>query len=248
MVMGAVGAAGAVAGTLGDILGMAKNAKATLVVPDDQPAPAGGQRKVECMFNPNSYSLSVDQIVHAAPNAKDAPQPEYLNTNPMTFSCQLFFDEFHKPKGDVTPRISTLLNWMRPCPSTVATNPTAPLVSFVWGPNKQLEKFKGFLTKVNVNYTVFRKDGIPIQAKVDITIQGAIPPDPFTNPTSHAIGSVRAHTVIDGDTLQSIAYRELGKASYWRAVADLNGIDDPLRVSPGRRLLIPTLADATRNG
>jgi nucleoid-associated protein YgaU len=52
--------------------------------------------------------------------------------------------------------------------------------------------------------------------------------------------------MIEGDSLQSIAYRELGKAAYWRAIADLNGIDDPLRVTAGTVLLIPSVADAAR--
>jgi nucleoid-associated protein YgaU len=53
--------------------------------------------------------------------------------------------------------------------------------------------------------------------------------------------------VLEGDTLQSVAYSELGKAAYWRSIAELNGIDDPMRVPPGRVLLIPTVADATRS-
>ena len=53
--------------------------------------------------------------------------------------------------------------------------------------------------------------------------------------------------MIDGDTLQSVAYRELGKPQYWRAIAELNAIDDPMRLSPGSVLLIPSVADATKS-
>jgi nucleoid-associated protein YgaU len=52
--------------------------------------------------------------------------------------------------------------------------------------------------------------------------------------------------MIDGDTLQSVAYTELGNPAYWRAIADLNGIDDPQRVTAGTTLLIPSVADAAR--
>ena len=52
--------------------------------------------------------------------------------------------------------------------------------------------------------------------------------------------------MIDGDTLQSVAYRELGKPTYWRAIAELNDIDDPMRLAPGTTLLIPSVADATK--
>jgi nucleoid-associated protein YgaU len=47
-----------------------------------------------------------------------------------------------------------------------------------------------------------------------------------------------------GDTLHSIAWDEYGNASWWRALAEFNGIDDPLRVNPGVRLLIPTSDEA----
>jgi nucleoid-associated protein YgaU len=52
--------------------------------------------------------------------------------------------------------------------------------------------------------------------------------------------------MVEGDTLQSIAYRELGRPAYWRAIAELNGIDDPLRMTAGTTLLIPSRADAAK--
>ena len=251
MVMGAVGAAGAIAGTLGDALGLTKNKKATLeVVKGDWGDPVGGKTSLEVMFNPTSYQINLAATINETQNsAKSGGNQEFGGTNPMTFSCQLFFDEFHKPKGDVTPKISTLLDWMRPTEQSVKDcAPKAPHVKFKWGGNKQLEGFQGFLTKCNVTYSLFTKDGTPIRAKVDIEIRGATPEKPFGNPTSHAAGSHRAHTMIDGDTLQSIAFRELGRPAYWRALAELNGIDDPLRLSAGTVVLIPSKADAATWG
>jgi len=51
-----------------------------------------------------------------------------------------------------------------------------------------------------------------------------------------------------GDSLASIAHSELGSPTQWRAVADFNGIEDPLRVRPGTTLLIPTRPDAPPGG
>ena len=131
-------------------------------------------------------------------------------------------------------------------PSVSPNKPLPPMVGFEWG-NKQLEGFFGFLTEVGVAFTVFRMDGTPVQAKVAITIVGQSEKMGPTNPTSHAINSKRVRTLVDGDTLQSIAYRELGKASYWRAIAELNGIDDPQAVRAGMSVLIPSKADAARD-
>jgi len=244
MVMDAVGSA---ASAVGEALGLIKPDKAKIVcVGANKPS---GATEIECMFNPTEYRLT--QTLNVSRNqtpAKDGGTPEFSGTNAMTLTTQLFFDDFAATAGDVTPKITTLLSWTHPTQSSHDRGrPCPPLVSFKWGGNSQLDNFSGYLKSVVVNYTVFRKDGTPVQAKVDITIEGQPESIGGQNPTSHSINSRRVQTMIEGDSLQSIAYRELGKAAYWRAIADLNGIDDPMRVPAGTVLLIPTVADAARS-
>ena len=45
----------------------------------------------------------------------------------------------------------------------------------------------------------------------------------------------------DGDSLASISHRVYGDPTQWRAIAEANGIDDPLRLHSGRALSIPSL-------
>jgi len=243
MVMDAVGSA---ASAVGEALGLVKPDKAKLVcVPPNLPK---GKTEIECMFNPTEYHLTQTlSVTRNRTPATDGGTPQFGGTNAMTLTTELFFDDFSAPKGDVTPKITTLLGWTHPTDSSrQKKKPCPPLVSFKWGSNPQLNKFSGFLTNVAVNYTVFRKDGTPVRAKVNITIVGQTETFGGQNPTSHSINSRRVHTMIEGDTLQSVAHRELGKPAYWRAIAELNGIDDPLRLGAGTALLIPTLADAAR--
>ena len=49
-----------------------------------------------------------------------------------------------------------------------------------------------------------------------------------------------------GDSLHAVAFREYGDPNLWRGVAAFNGIDDPLRVAPGTRILVPTADEARR--
>lgn len=244
MVMDAVGSA---AGAIGEALGLIKPEKAKLVVVGDNKPQ--GAAEIECMFNPTEYQLSQSLTVthHRTPQTEGGV-PEFSGTNAMVLSLQLFFDDFAAMEGDVTPKITTLLGWTKPTRSSRDANkPCPPYVSFKWGGNPQLDDFRGFLKRVNIHYTIFRKDGTPVQAKVDISIEGEQEEFGGTNPTSHAVNSRRSHTMVEGDTLQSVAYRELGKPVYWRAIAELNGIDDPLRASAGTVLLIPSAADAAKN-
>jgi nucleoid-associated protein YgaU len=244
MVMDAVGSA---ASQVGQALGLVKPDKAKLVCTGKNLPPS--PTEIECMFNPTEYRLT--QTLNVTRNrtaARAGGTAEFSGTNAMTLTTQLFFDDFASADGDVTPKINTLLSWTHATEDSVGKGkPCPPLVSFRWGGNQQLDTFSGYLKSVVVNYTVFRKDGTPVQAKVDITIEGQ-PKDIGTqNPTSHAVNSRRVHTMIEGDTLQSVAYVELGKPAYWRAIAELNGIDDPLRLSAGTVLLIPSLADAAKS-
>lgn len=236
----------AAAGNIGSALGLIKSGKAKLVcVPPNLP---DTPHEIECMFNPTEYRLTQTlSVTRNQTPAKSGGTPQFAGTNAMTLTTQLFFDDFASLQGDVTPKITTLLSWTHPTRSSQATRPCPPLVSFKWGGNPQLDKFSGYLRSVVVNYTIFRKDGTPVQAKVDISIEGQTELIGPQNPTSHSIDSRRVHTMIDGDTLQSVAYQELGNPAYWRAIADLNGIDDPLRVAAGTALLIPSHADAARN-
>jgi nucleoid-associated protein YgaU len=45
-----------------------------------------------------------------------------------------------------------------------------------------------------------------------------------------------------GDTLASLAWEELGSPTLWRVIAEANHVDDPFRLTPGRSLIIPSLA------
>jgi nucleoid-associated protein YgaU len=240
-------AAGSAASAVGEALGLIKPEKAKLVVVGDNKPK--GKTEIECMFNPTEYRLTQSlSVTRNRSPQRPAGTPEFTGTNAMTLTTQLFFDDFASANGDVTEKISILLGWTKPTDSSrEAKKPCPPYVSFKWGGNKQLDTFRGFLKTVQINYTIFRRDGTPVQAKVDITIEGEQEPIEGQNPTSHAANARKTHTVLEGETIQSVAYSELGRPTYWRAIADLNGIDDPLRISAGTVLLIPSVADAARN-
>ena len=196
------------------------------------------------MFNPTEYRLSRSVTLNNEPTESTVGgNSQFLGTGPRTLAMQLFFDDFASAKGDVTPKINKLFKWQEPDTKTKAP----PKVKLDWGTNDALKGFEGVIKDVNVSYTVFNKSGTPIQAKVDITLEEVVGEIAIgKNPTSHALDARRVHVVVEGDTLASIANSEYGDPNYWRALADANGIDDPLRVRPGANLLIPSAADAAR--
>jgi nucleoid-associated protein YgaU len=51
-----------------------------------------------------------------------------------------------------------------------------------------------------------------------------------------------------GQSLATIASAEYGDPRAWRIIADANGIDNPLRLAPGTRLLLPARTVAWNSG
>jgi hypothetical protein len=103
----------------------------------------------------------------------------------------------------------------------------------------------GFVTKCSANYTLFHSNYTPARAEVSLTFTEA--QTVFSqselqekqNPTSGGMGGERSCVVQPGETLEGISYRELGSPTRWRAIAAANGIENPLDLRPGRRLIIP---------
>lgn len=219
--------------------------KATLAVVDGVGVPP----LLMFHFNPTEYTVTKSARWNRPPTrgAESSTPPEFTGSDPTTIGMEIFFDAFEEPAGDVSGDVDTLLTWTRPTPVSIARGlPQPPLLRFVWGTNPVLQSFQGFLKNVQARYTLFRRDGTPIRATATISLEEVTPEVAGQNPTSGTREGRRAHVVAEGESLQSIAYREYGRAALWRGLADFNAIDDPMRLAPGTELLIPTPAEAAR--
>jgi hypothetical protein len=157
--------------------------------------------------------------------------------------------------GDTKSRCDQLLNWLSPGGGLLGSIASAaiaaatgvnlasrlPMVTFQWGPPEVGFMYDCNLTNVSITYNRFAPTGIPIRALVNVTLQEQ--PSPWgtlpTNPTSGGMAGRRAHTVTAGESLAAIATSQYGAPGRWRALADRNGIEDPLRVHPGDRVYLP---------
>jgi nucleoid-associated protein YgaU len=214
-----------------------KTEKATLYVVDNT------QDHLDFLFNPTSYSVSKSAKWHrpVAKGAKEAAHPEYAGIDPASVQMEILFDSWESPGAEVSHHVEKLLDWLKATEESLSKTPKSPqppVLAFAWGRNRALSWFHGYLKSVNVKYLMFRHDGAPTRATASITLE-ELPHDPQgQNPTSGGTVGHRTHVVTAGDSLQSIAHQEYGNAAMWRELANLNGIDDPLRVSAGTTLLI----------
>lgn len=196
-------------------------------------------------YNPAEFSLSKTTEWNN-PGVKLERQwakPTYQRTNPATIKMEIFFDAYPELFGDVTGDVQKLLNWTKP--GARGTGPERPpLLQFRWGASQAVLGMYFYLQSVDAKYTMFRADGTPIRASCGISLVEATNPAHRQNPTSGGRAGHESHVVSEGETLHAVAWARYGEPGYWRALADFNGIDDPLRLAPGTRLLIPPRRDA----
>jgi nucleoid-associated protein YgaU len=203
-------------------------------------------KKVEFRFNPKEYSVSKTASWSRPTNkgAKSSTTPEFGGVQPQTVQMEIFFDDW-EGKGHLVPDIEQLMAWLQPTDKSIDTKKPQPQLLHLEGGNtSSLKTFKGVLKSVNAKYKMFNSDGTPVRAMVTIGLE-EFPIDPKkTNPTSGSPAARRTHDVIAGDSLHSIAFAEYDDPALWRGLARFNGIDDPLRLNPGTRLLLPTADEA----
>lgn len=208
----------------------------------------GGGKTLQFQFNPTEYSVKKSGSWHTPKRSmgtKAGGKPNYVGSNPQSISLQIFLDDWESGTDDVLKGVEQLLDWCTPSSGSLNhEKPQPPVLHFFWGSNKHLSDHKFYLESVSAKYTMFRADGTPVRATADISLK-EVPTEPEgTNPTSGSIHTRRTHVIAEGDTLQSIAFREYDKPSLWRGIAAFNAIDDPLRLNPGTRLLLPSLEEA----
>jgi hypothetical protein len=201
-----------------------------------------GMGSLKFKYNPEEFSLSkrTDWDNPGVRLESDWAFPTYRSTSPATLQLDIFLDAFEEVFGDVSGDVKKLMDWTKPGPPW--NEP--PLLEFRWGMSSVLQGMKFYLESVDATYTLFRVDGTPIRATCRISLTEWSNPASRQNPTSGGKPGMESHVLIDGETLHSVAWSRYGDAAMWRALADFNDIDDPLRVTAGTRLLIPPRRDA----
>lgn len=199
--------------------------------------------RVTFAYNPKdfSYTKSAKWERKPAKGAKTAATPEFKGTDPIKLTVEVFLDGY-EADTDVSKDIATLSSCCRPLDNSIsAKKPTPPWVIFGWGSHVHLT---AIVDSLAVKITLFAPDGTPLRATATVTMEEVVADSFRQNPTSGGLRTVRSHLMVAGDTLATVAYREYGRADWWRPLAEANNIDDPLRVPDGTRVLVPDIDDA----
>lgn len=213
---------------------------ATICEVTEDGKPKRGGVSVKCMFNPYEYSVSKSNSYSESPkNNADVPHVEFQKAGAQTLKLALYFDTFESEEDVslITNQLWKLMETKTRREGSRTKKVPPPEVAFEWG----VFSFVAFITNMTQKFTVFKRDGTPVRAQVDVTFTQYNDRNdyPGQNPTSGADTSERVWRVIAGDRLDTIAAEVYSDASKWRAIAAYNHIVNPLALRPGQRLAIP---------
>jgi len=202
--------------------------------------------RLKFKYNPEQFSLSkkTDWTNTGFSLESGWHEPTYNSTKPASLELEIFLDAFEEVTGDVSGDVNKLVDWTKPR-SVLVGPPHPPLLEFMWGFTNVLPGMRFYLESVDATYTLFRVDGTPIRATCKLTLTEWSNPTSRQNPTSGGVAGMESHLLVEGETLHSLAWETYGDAALWRAIAEYNDIDDPMRVAAGTRVLLPPRRVAT---
>ena len=100
------------------------------------------------------------------------------------------------------------------------------------------------LTSLNINYTLFDREGAPLRAKLSCKFLERIGPGKDGRKSRlESPDLTKYHTVKDGDTLDLIAYNYYDDPSRYLQLARVNKLKDLRRLVPGTQLVLPPIID-----
>jgi nucleoid-associated protein YgaU len=201
--------------------------------------PPGGE--VTFQYNPTKYQIAKNvEWKNVQQKGADAPPVEFVQGQGRVITMELMVDDLEEGKN-VAERVEKLEAFTRVHQGNAkdAKKARPPRVQFFWSDTPK--PFPAVIKTLNVTYTLFHPDGRPARATINLTLQEIKDVKGKQNPTSGGQEGLRSHRVTPGETLDMIAYSELGAATHWRYIAELNNIDDPLGIQPGQHLVIAPL-------
>jgi nucleoid-associated protein YgaU len=192
--------------------------------------------RAEVLFNPAEYSLEKGNQFASTPlPGLSNPVLSFVNGDADVLTMELFFDTYTLKGGsDVRDQTSKISRLLEIDPELHAPPP----VRFVWGGLS----FRAIIERLTQRYTMFREDGVPVRATVNVTFKEytTIVEQLDTNPLRSSDWT-KWRVVAEGDRLSLMAASEYGDPAEWRVIADANDLENPRLLVPGMQLRLPPL-------
>ncbi len=190
---------------------------------------------IDFRFNPTEYQLQKSNNFSEIPiPGLESPPIQFVRGSSEKLTVELLADTSDTLK-DVR---DVYVNRLRALLKIRSESHAPPIVNFVWSKNE----FRGVIDSLNVSYVLFSPEGIPLRAKLSLTLKEYRPVEiqlkdtPKTSPDLEKTWVVRR-----GDRLSAIAAAVYRDPAEWRAIAEANQIRDPRSLRPGLVLTLPRI-------
>lgn len=199
---------------------------------------------VTVQFNPETLKVSYTNQIAQPEGGGDRRGGQaqlFVGAGATKLTCQLWFDvsapqppqpskdKEQGPVDDVRKLTNRVSFFITPKPDGKKFVP--PAVRFLWGSFQ----FDGIMEAVEESLEFFSPEGKPLRASVSITLTQqqitVFPPVPLGQPPGQpAVGSTPTTPIPSGKSVQQTA------GPNWQSAAARNGIENPRRPPPGKRL------------
>ncbi|MCC4769567.1 LysM peptidoglycan-binding domain-containing protein [Methanosarcina sp. DH2] len=195
----------------------------------------GQPEQIEILYFPPEYSIDKsNSFSEISVPGLESPYLQYIKGNSGSISLEVFYDTYEEGGVDVRKYTDQLTGLMNIDPELHAP----PVLRFIWGLVSK-EPFYCVLEKVTRRFTMFNSDGIPVRAKLNITLKEFKVELNNREKSLQSPDKTHVYTAKQGDSLWLIAYREYGDPGLWRPIALANKIEHPELLKPGTELIIP---------
>jgi hypothetical protein len=190
-------------------------------------------QEIEILYFPPEYSVEKsNSFSEISIPGLEAPYLQYVKGNAGSITLEVFYDSY-EDGIDVRTLTDQLTNLMNIDPKLHAPPP----LRFIWG--IPAEPFDCVLERVTKKFTMFRSDGVPVRARLNITLKEFKISLSSREKAVQSADKTKIYITKQGDSLWFIAHREYGNPSLWRPIADKNRTDNPRLLEPGLELIIP---------
>lgn len=186
-------------------------------------------------FNPSEYQLQKSNtFAEIAIPGLESPPLQWIRGGPETLSMELVVDTSDTLEDVRAKYVRPLRDLLSPAEKLHAP----PIVQFVWDG----AVFDGVLESLGTTYVLFDPSGVPLRARLAVTMKEYRPVAIQVLETRKSSPDVdKVWTVTAGDTLDLIAFAVYRDPALWRVLAEANGISDPRSLPPGLQLTVPKL-------
>lgn len=246
--------------------------KMTIIFFSDLKSPGVKGIPFHPMYNPESYTLNhtIDYEKTPLPVIGDA-EKKFLRIAPKSLDLELFFDGTNTSPSNLSglgidlgkiPEFNSVVAQVELFLTLAARITSGPMkavdisskpnndpkdpsevhrplyMMIVWG----TFLMTGVLEKASVTYTMFDPNGIPIRAKMNITVAESFDAALANRGKKLASPDLsKAILVKEGDTLPDLCFQEYGDPSFYMKIATVNKLKNFRKLVPGTELLFPPI-------